>query len=523
MRKRKSAPVLSQFRVPRSAFIVLIIAQAIIIPGCGARRTPDLERIFAGARARTGKRPVIVIPGILGSQMVNRRTGEVVWPSLLRSSDDNLGLPVSPDLNANRDHLTASKILETVKLARIAPDVYIYYELLKTLERYGGYREGDWENPPPGGDRDTFYVFPYDWRRDNVETAQELVRRVGELKRKLGREDLKFNVVAHSMGGLVARYAAMYGGADLPAEGEIIRPTWAGADFINKIFMFGTPNEGSAEALTTLLEGFSVTEGLRRRVRLLNKLPRDEALTIPSIFQLLPHRETARFLDEELRPVEVDLYDPEVWRRYGWAAVSDPAFRERFARAAARDKAGETSSDASGDAKDAGDAVKGSDAASSAAGAEALARLDAYFAAVLARARRFHEAIDALDTSAHAPVQLYAFGGDCEETLAAPVLLRDEKRALWLTLTAPRSFRTSAGRKVTSREAVRAMYEPGDGRVTRRSLMGEGLSSRRGSVLFNTPLPVAYVVFACDLHSELHNNKTLQNNALTLLVNELTN
>jgi hypothetical protein len=49
-----------------------------------------------------------------------------------------------------------------------------------------------------------------------------------------------------------------------------------------------------------------------------------------------------------------------------------------------------------------------------------------------------------------------------------------------------------------------------------------GLGSRRESVLFNTPLPVAYAVFACDLHSELQSNKTLQNNALTLLVNELT-
>ena len=506
-----------------SSVIPLIIALALIASGCAARRTPDLERIFAGARARTGKRPVIVIPGILGSQMVNRRTGEVVWPSLLRSSDDNLSLPVSPDLRANRDDLSASKILETIKLARVAPDVYVYYELLKLLERYGGYREGDWENPPPGGDQDTFYVFPYDWRRDNVETAQELVRRVSELKRKLGREDLKFNVVAHSMGGLVARYAAMYGDADIPAEGEIIRPTWAGADFINKIFMFGTPNEGSAEAFTTLLEGYSVTEGLRRRVRLLNKLSRDDAFTVPSIFQLLPHGETVRFLDEELKPVEVDLYDPEVWRRYGWAAVSDTVFRERFARAAALGNDGETSGDGGNKAKGAGDASKVTDAASSVEGAKALARLDAYFASVLTRARRFHEALDALDTSAHAPVQLYAFGGDCEETFTSPVLLRDEKRGRWLTLTSPRSFKTSAGRKVERRELVRAMYEPGDGRVTRRSLMGEGLSSRRGSVLFNTPLPVAYVVFACDLHGELQNNKTLQDNALTLLINELTN
>ena len=149
------------FIPPPSSLIPLSIALALLASGCGARRTPDLGRIFAGARERTGKRPVIVVPGILGSQMVNRRTGEVVWPSILRTSDDGLSLPVSPELAANRDELVSSKILDTLKLGRVAPDVYIYQELMKAPERYGGYREGDWENPPADGDRDAFYVFAY--------------------------------------------------------------------------------------------------------------------------------------------------------------------------------------------------------------------------------------------------------------------------------------------------------------------------------------------------------------------------
>ena len=164
--------------------------------------------------------------------------------------------------------------------------MYVYQELLDALRRYAGYREGDWDMPPENGDRDTFYIFPYDFRRDNVETARELVRRIEELKRKLGRPDLRFNIVAHSMGGLVARYAAMYGDADLPAAPVAPQPTWAGASSINKIFMFGTPNEGSAEAFVTILEGYSVTEGLRPRVRLFNKLTPEDAVSIPSAFIL---------------------------------------------------------------------------------------------------------------------------------------------------------------------------------------------------------------------------------------------
>jgi pimeloyl-ACP methyl ester carboxylesterase len=480
-----------------SLLITLAVALATAGAGCGARRTPNLARVFKGFRERKGKRPVIVVPGVLGSQIVNRRTGEVVWPSAFRSSDDGLSLPTTPDLANNRDELVASKILETARLARIAPEVYVYHGLLRALEDFGGYREGNIDNPPEGGDADTFYVFPYDWRRDNVETARLLVKRVEALKLKLGRPDLRFNVIAHSMGGLVARYAAMYGDRDLPAAGAPAQPDWAGGAFFNKILMFGTPNEGSMEAFATLLEGYSVTEGLRRRVRLLNKLSREDVLTAPSIFQLLPHRETARFLDASLQPLALDLYDPETWRRYGWSAAHDPGFRAAYARGKP-------------------------DGLEAPTHEGTLEELDAYFVAVLARARAFHEALDATGPGAPA-VPLFAFGGDCEETLTAPVVFRDEKRGRWETLTRPRSLRAPDGSRVARKEVERAMYEPGDGRVTRHSLLGHNLGPRRASELYETPLPVAYAAFACDLHSDLHSNLTLQDNALTLLVQELTN
>jgi pimeloyl-ACP methyl ester carboxylesterase len=465
-----------------------------LLTSCGARRTPNLERIFAEARSRTGKRPLIVIPGILGSQLVNYETGEVVWPSAFRSSDDGLSLPLSPDLAASRDNLVARKIVDTLRLSRLVPEVYIYHDLLEALKRYGGYREGDWANPGPDGDHDTFYVLPYDWRRDNVETARDFIRRLESLKLKLNRPDLRFNVVAHSMGGLVARYAARYGDADLPPDNVAPKPTWAGAQHINKIIMFGTPNEGSADAFSTLLEGYSVTEGLRRRIRLLNKLSREDAFSTPSLYQVLPHAASARFLDENLQPLAVDLYDPATWRKYGWAAVNDPDFRRRYVQ-------GKVFGDYA--------PFRGG----------SLEELDAYFEAVLRRARRFHEALDAVD-DAEPPVPLFAFGGDCEETLNAPVILRDEKRGRWITLTAPRGFRTSTGTRVSAKETTLAMFAPGDGRVTRRSLLAEDLAGSRRSSLFNTALPIIYAVFACDRHGDIQNNKILQDNALTALVSE---
>src|SRR6185295_12776269 len=117
------------------AFIVVLLLFALFSTSCiSARRTPNLEHIFAEARARTGKRPVIVIPGILGSELINSKTGEKVWPSAFRTPDD--GLPMTPDLNANRDDLVPGKIIETVKLARLLPEVYVYRDLLDALRSY---------------------------------------------------------------------------------------------------------------------------------------------------------------------------------------------------------------------------------------------------------------------------------------------------------------------------------------------------------------------------------------------------
>lgn len=487
MNKKRRAIALS--------FIILPSSLCLLLAGCGARRTPDLARIFAPTQTRTGKRPIIVIPGILGSQLVNRRTGEVVWPNAFRSSTDGLGLPISPDLAANRDDLVPERIIETAKLARYAPEVYVYYKLLDALRQYGGYRDGDWDNPGPQGDHDTLYVFAYDWRRDNVESARELVRRIEALKEKLHRPDLRFNIVAHSMGGLVARYAARYGDADLPTADAAPVVTWAGARDINKIFMFGTPNEGSMDALATLLEGYSVSEGLRPPLHLFKKISREDIVTSPAVFQLLPHGGAVRFLDEHLAPRKVDLYDPATWQRYHWSVLNEPDYRARFKAGLLRDELVP---------RPAGDP----------------AILDAYLAAVLTRARRFHNALDAVPATPDR-VPLYAFGGDCEETLAAPIIMRAARTGDWLTLTKPRRLRTSDGHTYTRAEVLRAMYEPGDGRVTRNSLLDTYPTSTRRSPLLDTALPVAYALFICDLHSELQNNKTLQDNALTLLVNEL--
>jgi hypothetical protein len=206
----------------------------------------------------------------------------------------------------------------------------------------------------------------------------------------------------------------------------------------------------------------------------------------------MPHARAARFIDENLQALELNLYDPEVWKRYGWSVIySSPEFRRQYAGAAGTD----------------GENVKSEE-------------LDAYLAATLRRAQRFHQALDAVENS-NSPVVLLAIGGDCEETLNAPLILRDQKRNRWLTLTRPREFRTSSGLRISKQKATEAMYAPGDGRVTRTSLLGETLFKTRDT---QTGFTLSrYAVFGCDLHGQLPRNKTLQDNALTAIAGELMN
>src|SRR5215204_3348605 len=159
------------------------------------------------APIRTGKAPIIIIPGLTGSDLYNERTGEHVWFRPHRVDDDDIRLPISPNIARNRDNLVSRDVIRELKVIKFLPEIEVYERLIDALQTRGGYKEGKWDVPTKDGDKDTFYVFPYDWRRDNIESARKLVRRIEQLKRKLGKPGLKFNVIAHSMGGLVARYA----------------------------------------------------------------------------------------------------------------------------------------------------------------------------------------------------------------------------------------------------------------------------------------------------------------------------
>ena len=432
--------------------------------------------IQAQTTTTKGKNPIIIIPGLTGSELVNSKTKEVVWFKPQRAKDDDLRLPISSlNLARNKDSLVPGDVIRNVKLLKFLPDVEIYEKLITALQTRGGYEEGKWDNPTIKGYEDTFYVFAYDWRLDNVENARLLMKKIETLKRTLKRPNLKFNVIAHSMGGLIARYAAMYGNADLPAGKP--RPTWAGAKNFGKVFLLGTPNEGSAQSLGALINGFSYIGG-GLNLPFVQDISKFDAFTIPSLYQLLPHAGTLTAFDENLKPLDVDIYDTKTWDEYGWSVIKDEDFTKKFTPAEQKNA-------------------------------------KAFFQTVLNRAKRFHEALDA-NSNAKTSVSMYLIGADCKETLDSIVIYRDKKNE-WKTIFKADSFERTNGEKVTSEELKKVIYAMGDGVVTKRSLAAETLTEKNNK----TVLPITSEIYLCEGHTRLVTSTDVQDKLFALLLGEV--
>ncbi len=121
--------------------------------------------------------PVIIIPGIMGSE--KNASGELVLDPILHTYDD----------------------------------------LLASLKK-NGYKENQ-----------TMFTFPYEWRNDNIQSADLLKNKIEQIKKTSGLS--KVDLVAHSMGGLVARSYV---------EGANYQ------DDVSHLILLGTPNIGAPEA-----------------------------------------------------------------------------------------------------------------------------------------------------------------------------------------------------------------------------------------------------------------------------------
>ena len=196
----------------------------------------------------------------------------VNWVAALALAGD-LALELDPaTLKVRHDNLEAFDIAEAV----LGKD--FYGPIVSTLVNFGGYVRASPGITAKAGER-RLYVFPYHWRQDNVEQAKGLETLIDAIRKDYGDAELRVGIVAHSMGGLIARYYLRYGPTDV-LDGMPALISLYGMNRVRKLILLGTPNFSAVSALQGYLAGEPI--GLKRM--------RPEVLaTMPSGYQLIPH------------------------------------------------------------------------------------------------------------------------------------------------------------------------------------------------------------------------------------------
>jgi pimeloyl-ACP methyl ester carboxylesterase len=452
-------------RWTRRAFL----AAGLSLGACGRLDRPPLGVLYRPARETPDQPPLIVIPGAFGSCLRDRRTGRQIWPgsntSLITSDYRSLELEIDP--------ATLTPIVNDVE----AYDVFekglgrdFYGDVLHTLERVGGYsRCGACEKPEPG--RRAFYVYPYDFRLDNVRAAHGLHELIEQIRADYGDAKLQVDILAHSNGGLLARYYSRYGTADV-AESGPFEPTGAGLPAIRRLLLVGTPNFGTMQPVLSYLRGEEIV---------LRRMPAEVMATCTGAPQMMPHPALPWLVDAWGRNIDRSLYDMGTWRELGWS-LYDPRVAERTIR---RHGGG-------------------------ADGERYLEMLREYMARYLVRGRRFMESLSVPADGTEPPI--YVFGGDCELTLSRIVVEDTGKR-----LVGRERVRDIAA-PVPGVDYESLMFEPGDTVVTRTSLLGRrtlNVAAPRSEV---ESLGIAHSVFLCENHQQLTGNPSFQDNLLNALL-----
>ena len=222
----------------------------------GAELYAELRQLKRDAAARSvrGGPKVLLLPGIMGSKIGRDRKlnpfDDVVWV-------DPLGIA--------RGHLARIALPDNGRWRAIGVMLMAYLKLKLRLQR-------------EGYDAD---FYPFDWRKSIAELGNEL-------KAKLAKMGDDTSLVAHSMGGLVARAAIA-----------------KGAKF-KKLVMLGTPNHGSFAPVLALRAAYPVVRkiGWLDQKHTAEELARDVFSSFPGLTQMLPFQ---GHFDA------VDLYERSNW------------------------------------------------------------------------------------------------------------------------------------------------------------------------------------------------------------------
>ena len=452
-------------QVIRGCSLFLLLA---LLSACGMLK-PDLKALYRlDERQQNFQPPVIIVPGIVSSKLEDANGNEVWFGGLrkiLFSSYPELELEIDPEtLEPLPSKLRASTLPNTV----LGSD--FFGPIFETLETVG-YRYTEPGTPYTTQER-RYYKFAYDWRYGNVTTARKLDALIEQIREDYNRPDLQVDLIGHSMGGLVIRYYLRYGTVDVLDDNDF-PVTQAGAKKARRVILLGSPNLGSVGSLRELLEGYKVVFG---------RIPTESMITMPSIYQLLPHPIVDWIITANGESLNRDIFDSEnLWRRFQWS-IFDPEVMDRVK--ANHDNPAE--------------------------GQARVELLQAYFHKHIERARRF---VWSLSVKFEDPIyELINFGGDCTPTPAR--ILVEEIDGESVVRLDPKKIKN----KVPGVDYEALMLEPGDGRVTKPSMLAREFLDPNIERHQYSFFPVDYSFFLCENHVKLTGNINFQDNLLNVLL-----
>lgn len=192
---------------------------------------------------------IVLIPGIMGSILQLRKgknlwdTSNIIWAaSGLNTNLQNLKIQENDDylIDDLEDGVQATGLIRVPGVIGGLIKTDDYSSISNLITEEFNVTKGEIHDNNPAN----FFEFPYDWRRDNRVAARKLQQlidnRLPQWREKTGNEKAKVIILAHSMGGLVARHYL-----------EVLE----GWQNCRALVTFGTPYRGAVNSVNYLANG----------------------------------------------------------------------------------------------------------------------------------------------------------------------------------------------------------------------------------------------------------------------------